>query len=84
MIIDRTDNAITLCEIKYTESSFLVDKQYAEKLKNKIEIFKSATKVTKQIFFVLISANGLKRNKYAEELISSVVTLDDLFDKYGT
>jgi len=81
MIIDRTDNAITLCEIKYTEGSFLIDKQYAAKLQNKIKIFKLVTKVTKQIFLVLISANGLKRNKYAEELISSVVTLNDLFDK---
>ena len=36
-------------------------------------------KLNKQIFIVLISANGLKKNKYSEEIVGGVVTLDDLF-----
>ena len=37
------------------------------------------TRTKKQIFTVIIAANGIKENKYSKELISGVVTLDDLF-----
>lgn len=33
----------------------------------------------KQLFLAIISANGIKNNFYAEDNISGVVTLDDLF-----
>jgi len=49
-------------------------------LKNKISIFKHATKTRKQIFMTLISANGIKANQYSNELLNGVVTLQDLFN----
>jgi len=81
MVIDRTDNAITLCEIKYTENPFVIDKEYAKKLKERIEIFKTVTKSDKQIFTAIISASGLKSTGYSNELVSGQVTLDNLFEK---
>lgn len=79
LLYDREDDAITLCEIKLTEKPFVIDKQYAEQLKRKIEVFRRVTGTKKQIFLVIISANGIKRNTYSDELISGVVTLNDLF-----
>lgn len=79
LLFDRDDDAITICEIKYTTNPFLIDKEYAEKVRRKIEIFKKITGTNKQIFFSMISASGIKRNKYSDELVSGVVTLDDLF-----
>ena len=79
LVIERTDNAITLGEIKHTERVFVIDKRYADIIKRKTEIFKSVTKTTKQIFVVMICSSGLKKNVHAEELISGCVTLDDLF-----
>lgn len=79
LLIDRSDDAITLCEIKYTQAPFVIDKAYAEVLKRKIDVFKAATKTNKEIFMALISANGVKENQYYEDLISGVVTLDELF-----
>ena len=79
LLFDRTDWAITICEIKYTNQPFTIDKQYAKELINKVEVFKKKTKTTKQIFIAMISANGLKSTIYSEELISNIVTLDDLF-----
>lgn len=81
LLFDRDDDAITICEIKYTSQLFVIDKQYASELINKVEVFKEKTKTTKQIFITMISANGLKSNAYSEKLISGVVTLDDLFSK---
>jgi AAA+ ATPase superfamily predicted ATPase len=80
LVIDRNDNAITLCEIKYTDQEYAIEKQYAKNLKKKVEVFKEKTATNKQIFLAMICANGLKRTAYSEEHIDGgVVTLDDLF-----
>jgi hypothetical protein len=79
LLFERDDEVITICEIKYTEEAFVIDKNYAQNLKNKIEIFKEKTNTKKQIFLAFISANGLKKTIYSEALISGIVTLEDLF-----
>lgn len=81
LVIDRTDNAITLCEIKYTNGIFSIDKQYANILKKKIEVFRSVTKTTKQLFMAMICLDGLKKNSYTEEIIDKHITLSELLEK---
>lgn len=79
LLFDRNDDAITLCEIKYTDDSFTIDKQYAQNIKNKLDVFKKVTRTHKQLFFAMISATGIKKSIYSEELVDGIVTLDDLF-----
>lgn len=79
LLFDRKDNAITICEIKYTTQPFVLTKEYVEALQRKITVFKEQTRTKKQIFLALISANGIKNNFYAEDMFSGIVTLDDLF-----
>lgn len=82
LLFDRRDHTITICEIKYTEQPFAIDKQYTQILKQKIDIFKKITRTKKQIFLAMISASGLKKTMYSEEIVDGgVVTLDDLFKK---
>ena len=81
LLFDRADDAITLCEIKYTDYPFTIDKQYAQKIKNKIDVFKKVTRTHKQIFFAMISGTGINKSIYSDELIDDIVTLDDLFKK---
>lgn len=79
LLFDRDDDSITICEIKYCDKPFIITKEYAEKLRKKVEIFKKITRTNKQIFIVMISSSGLKQNQYSNNLISQVVTLEDLF-----
>lgn len=79
LLFDRLDGAITLCEIKYSEKLFVIDKSYAQEILRKMEVFKKQTKTEKQLFFSMITTVGLKPTMYSEELISSGSTLDDLF-----
>lgn len=79
LLFDRDDDTITLCEIKYTDKPFEINKAYAEELKRKINVFKEKTRTRKQIFFTLISANGLKKTIYSEDMIQGTVSLEDLF-----
>lgn len=79
LLIDRNDNAITLCEIKYTNTVFTIDKNYAKVLHNKIQTFQTKSETEKQLFLAIISANGVKENTYCSELTSDILTLEDLF-----
>lgn len=79
LLFDRIDNAITLCEIKFTNKPFCIDKSYAQDLENKIRVFQDITKTKKQIFLAIISSTGIQKNKYSKILVSQVVVLEDLF-----
>ena len=81
LLFDRDDDAITICEIKYSDKPFVITKEYAMKLEQKLEIFKKITRTSKQLFLVFISANGIKSNQYSEKLVTKVITIDDLFQK---
>ena len=81
LLFDRNDDSITLCEIKYTDEPFVIDKAYAEQIKRKMVVFQSVTRTKKQLFFAMIVSSGLKKTMYSEELVHGVVTLDDLFLK---
>jgi len=82
LLFDRLDGAITLCEIKYSDKPFAIDKSYAQEIQKKMEVFSKKTKTKKQLFFSMITAMGLKPTMYSEELIYSEVKLDDLFEKH--
>lgn len=79
LLFDREDGVVTICEIKHNEQPFVIDKQYASNLLNKIETYKTTTKTKKQIFLCFITVNGLKRSMYSEEIVSGVSVLNDLF-----
>ncbi len=79
LLFDRDDDSITLCEIKYTETPYKLDKTEAKKIHNRTRIFQQVTKTSKQLFFALISANGVADSIYRDDLINGVVCLDDLF-----
>jgi len=79
LLFDREDGVITLCEIKYSENLFFVDKAYAKKLMLKSEIFEKKTETTKQIFIAFITTNGLKSSIWSNELVHQQATLKDFF-----
>lgn len=79
VLFDREDGIITLCEIKYSNTPFLIDKDYGKKLLKKIEVFETHIKSGKQVFLAMITLDPLKPNLWSEELIQNTVTLKDLF-----
>ncbi|HBG35244.1 MAG TPA: AAA family ATPase [Holosporales bacterium] len=79
LVFDRDDGCVTLCEIKYTEVPFVMTKEYAEKLNKKGDVYKIRTRSKKQIFWALISANGVVPNEHVKKMIDHIATLDDLF-----
>ncbi len=79
LLFDRPDGICTVCEIKYTDELFAIDKQYFEVLNKKMEIYKQQTRTQKKIELAFISAAGVKNNKYYQQLVEHVIELDEFF-----
>lgn len=79
LLFNRGDGVITLCEIKYSNTPFIVDKVYAKQLSNKIEVFENHFSTKKQIFVSMITTLGIKKTIWSNELIQNEVILTDLF-----
>ena len=80
LLIDRRDQVINICEAKFSLNTFMIDKDYAEKLRNKVGIFKQVSKTRKAVFLTMITTYGTEKNKHALGLIQNEVTMDDLFE----
>ena len=78
MVIERGDNTINLCEMKFSESEFAINKDYEKILRNKIVRFMEETKTRKSIQLTFISSYGLQRNMYSG-IAQNEVVLNDLF-----
>lgn len=79
LLIDRADNCINLCEIKYCNEEFVLTKDVDRALREKKAIFLSHSKSKKSIFLTLISPYGIKKNAGYFETADVTLSLDSLF-----
>ena len=78
LIIDRRDDMINLCEMKYTTEEFVIDEAYEKQLTNKLTTFREETSTKKTLHITMICAAGLKNNKHAH-IAQNILTGEDLF-----
>lgn len=78
LLIDRPDEIINICEIKYSLSPYEISSAYMKKMIDQRKTFRERTKTRKALHLTLITANGLKPNSNSE-MIQSAVTADELF-----
>lgn len=79
MVIDRNDHVINLFEIKFYNTEYILTKEYVQKLRQKMRVFRETTATKKQLFYMMITTFGLKKNVHSLGLIVKELTLDDLF-----
>ena len=78
LVIERGDNVINLCEIKYSSAEYVLEKAADMNLRNKRAAFLAETRTRKAAQTTLITTYGLRRNAY-QAGIPFELTLDDLF-----
>ena len=78
LIIDRRDDIINLCEMKFCNGKFLISKKYDGELESKRQIFKMVTGTKKAVHLTMVTTEGVEHNSYWND-IKTEVTLDDLF-----
>ncbi len=79
LLIDRADDTINLCEMKFSEGVFTIDKRYADILRQKRDTFRRVTGTRKNIFITLVTTYGITDNAHAKELVASHVEAGVLF-----
>ena len=80
LVIDRTDRSANLCEMKFSESEFVIDKAYARELERKRDAYREELGDRKATFLTLISTYGVRVNDHAQRLGIRSLTMDALFD----
>lgn len=79
LVIDRRDDVINLCEMKFSIKEFDITSAYLEKLLERREIFRTMTKTKKALHLTFVTVNGVKHNAQWS-MIQNEVTSDQLFE----
>ena len=78
LLIDRADEVINICEVKYAPDKYALTADYEEKLRNRASLFRTVTKTKKAVVHTFITTCGVARNIHSG-IVQSEVTMDDLF-----
>ena len=79
LLIDRNDDVINLCEMKYSKAPYTVSSSDLSKMEYRKAVFKRETGTGKRIVLTMITTFGLTDNAQAAD-IPVKITMDDLFE----
>ena len=79
LVIDRNDNIVNLCEIKFYNDVFTIDSGYAAKLRNKETQFQTDTRTKKGISTVMLTTWGIT-GTHRIGLVTKSLTMECLFE----
>lgn len=78
LLIDRNDNVIDLCEMKYTIGEYSISQNEEANIINRKARFMEETKTQKAIHTILITTIGLAENEHSD-IIDKTIIMNDLF-----
>ncbi len=79
MLIDRNDNIIDMCELKFYGDEFVVDRDYYKTIMHRQELLSAEISKKTAVHSILITTFGLVYNEYSG-VFTKVLTLDNLFE----
>jgi predicted AAA+ superfamily ATPase len=78
LVIDRNDNVVDLCEMKYVIGEFRITDSYRLQLENKISVFMQETKTKKAPHLVMVTTYGVEKI-HTHGIVSNQITMRNLF-----
>ena len=78
LIIDRSDNVMNLCEMKYSNDEYIINRDYAERIRRRESCFKQRVKTKKALRCTFVTTYGVKNNNYSD-IVDNQITAYDLF-----
>lgn len=79
LLIQRNDNVVDMCEIKFYSGKFRVDKDYYQTIIERQTLLASKLSRKEVVHNVLITTFDVVKNQYSN-IFNHVITLDDLFE----
>ncbi len=80
MVIDRDDNWVNLCEMKFHNDEFTIDANYTKKLETKKKEYKTHKAGKKGIYITMVTTHGIKPNKYSTAIVDHDLRMNCLFE----
>lgn len=80
LLLERADQCINICEIKFSTKPFVIDKKYSADLQKKMMVFRQATDTNKTLFLTFITTYGVVDNGYKYQRVDAEVTMESLFN----
>ncbi len=78
LLINRSDRTITICEMKYSDGEFRIDKACDKHVQDRLRRFKDTEKTTKTLQIAYVTPHGLYDNMYARK-VKKQITAEHLF-----
>ncbi|MBR5337546.1 MAG: ATP-binding protein [Lachnospiraceae bacterium] len=79
MLIDRNDDVINVCEIKFSQDMYEIDASYEKELIHRMDAIRKETGTKKALWLTMITFAGVRKNAYSGSVVSEL-TGEDLFD----
>lgn len=79
LIIERADNIVNLCEMKFYNDKFKVTKEYNRKLNERLNLISGLIPRRKVVHMTLITTEGLSMNEYSG-IFQKTITLEQLLN----
>lgn len=80
LLIDRRDDVLTICEMKFYSDEYRITSDYAKKIHTRKEGLKALTSPKKHVEVVFISSFGLVNNEQKNDYVDHDLSMDILFD----
>jgi len=77
LLIDRADDVVNVCEMKYSKSNYAITKSYAEKLQKRLDALEHVQS-DKKFHLTFVTVNPIERNIHSD-IVKSTVTAEELF-----
>lgn len=79
LLIDRKDQLINLCELKFYDGPFTVTRAYAQELRERVTSFRELSRTRKQVVLTMVTSFGLRANEHSIGLVQAEVEMQALF-----
>jgi AAA+ ATPase superfamily predicted ATPase len=80
LVIDRNDNCVNLCEMKFSNAAFTISKTYKVALQTKKAEFTKELATRKNTFTTMVTTFGVKENIHSSDSIDNQLTMDCFFE----
>lgn len=81
LLIDRSDRTVNICEMKFSENEFTINKSYAATIQKKKQEFINTMSKRKNVFVTFVTTFGVTPNQYSQQVMNDEITIDALFEK---